>query len=65
MATCKRTHLFEKLGTLIVIAGALLMVFDPKAIRKNEEVNPVASGLTLITNIPGAILWIGMSFLLE
>lgn len=65
MIICKRTHLLEKVGTLIVIAGALLMVLDPKAIRKGEQVNPVASGLTLITNIPGAFLWIGMSYLLD
>ena len=65
MAMCKRTHHLEKIGTLIVIGGALLMVFDPKAVRKGEEVNPVASALTLITNIPGALLWIGMSYLLQ
>lgn len=65
MAVCKRTHLLEKLGTLLVVIGAAIMVFDPKAIRKGEEVNPVASGLTLLTNIPGAFLWIGMDYLLD
>lgn len=65
MATCQRTHKLEKFGTLIVIAGALLMVFDPEAIRKGEEVNPVANALILFTNIPGAFLWIGMSYLLD
>lgn len=63
MIICKKTHLLEKIGTLIVIIGVLLMVFDPKAIRKGEEVNPVASALTLLTNIPGALLWIGMTYL--
>ena len=62
---CKKTHFLEKIGTLIVIGGACMMIFDPLAIRVGEKVNNIADALTLITNIPGVLLWIGLDYMLK
>ena len=65
IAICKKTHLYEKIGTAIVAIGAVIMILDPKAKRIGEEVNPGKSVLTLVTNLPGAGFWIGNDKLLE
>ena len=62
---CKKTHLLEKIGTLIVAVGCLIMILDPKAQRKGEKVNQAASFLSLIANFPGVGFWYGNELLME
>lgn len=33
IVTCKTTHKLEKVGTLLVALGVILMIIDPKAIK--------------------------------
>lgn len=42
-----------------------MMIFDPQALRVGENVNMVVSALTLITNIPGVLLWMGLDYILK
>jgi len=36
MLACKSTHKYEKVGTAIVLMGVVIMLLDPKAVRKGE-----------------------------
>lgn len=63
MITCRTTHKYEKVGTAIVLIGVVIMLLDPKAVKKGEKINLVVSALCLLTNIPGAFLWMGMDYL--
>lgn len=63
MLTCRSTHKYEKAGTAIVLIGVVIMLLDPKAVRKGEQINLGISALCLLTNIPGMVLWMGMDYL--
>ena len=41
------------------------MIFDPQAIRVGEDVNYAVDAITLLTNIPGVLLWIGLDYMLQ
>lgn len=58
-----RTHWAEKLGLLMLIIGASIMVLDPSATKVGMPVNITADLLCLLVNIPFALFFVGNSFL--
>ena len=52
---CKKIHILEIFGTLIVIIGAALLILDPQAKKIGEEVNISVSLISILGSIPAAL----------
>jgi hypothetical protein len=53
--TCQKVHYLEIIGTLIVLAGAIILILDPQAKKVGEEVNITASMLSVLGSFPACL----------
>jgi hypothetical protein len=56
MLLCRKLHLYEYLGTFLIIAFVLVVCFDPNSTRVGEDsANIGASFMSLLVNFPFVI----------
>jgi hypothetical protein len=59
---CKKTHYLERVGLVMALAGALIMVLDPDTVKNGEKISIVADLMALLINIPWILLFSAASY---
>ena len=52
---CRKVERIDLVGTLIIGAACLLIVFDPSAFKIGQVVKPLYSVLSILPSIPNAL----------